>query len=59
MCDVGILISIMLGFAILTAAVHTKETDFESCVRHTSNALPEDYQGERRDLALVTLCQPK
>ena len=59
MRDVGIPISIMLGFAILAAAIHTKENDFQTCVRMTDAALPSDYGDENRELVLVDACQAK
>lgn len=58
MRDIGVPISIMLGFAILAAAIQTKDTDFESCVRLTREVTPDDFQGDRRELAIVTMCQP-
>lgn len=59
MRDFAIPISILMGFAILAAAIHTKENDFQTCVRLTGAALPADYGGDRRELVIVSQCQWK
>ncbi len=42
--DAAIPISILLGFAVLGAAIHTKENDFQTCVRMTAeNVLADRY----------------
>ncbi|KQY20246.1 hypothetical protein ASD32_07210 [Rhizobium sp. Root483D2] len=59
MRDVALPISILLGFAMLSAAIHTKENDFQTCVRLIDAALPADYGSGNRELAVVDSCQAK
>lgn len=59
MRDVALPVSILLGFAMLSAAIHTKENDFQTCMRMTDAALPSSYGGGNRELAVVDSCQSK
>lgn len=48
-------ISILLGFAILSAATHTRENDFQTCVRLYKEAVPmETWKG--REVVIVREC---
>lgn len=53
--DMAIPISILLGFAILSAATHTRENDFQTCVRLYKEAVPmETWKG--REVVIVREC---
>ncbi|OAE43609.1 hypothetical protein A7J57_04920 [Agrobacterium tumefaciens] len=48
-------ISILLGFAILGAAIHTKENDFETCIRlYKEHVAKESWAG--REVVIVREC---
>lgn len=55
MRDVAIPISILLGFAIQSAATHTKENDFETCVRLYKEAVPMETW-KSREVVIVREC---
>ncbi|PDT81817.1 hypothetical protein CO676_19800 [Sinorhizobium sp. BJ1] len=59
MRDIAVPVSILLGFAMLSSAIHTKENDFQTCVRMLDKALAPDVGGEKRDLVLATECKSK
>lgn len=55
MREVAVPISILLGFAILSAAIHMRENDFETCVRLYKEAVPmETWKG--REVVIVREC---
>ncbi len=59
MREVALPVSILLGFAMLSAAIHTKENDFQTCVRMTEATLPAGYGGNNRETVIVDACQAK
>lgn len=55
MRDIGIPASILLGFVILAAAVQTKETDIESCVRLYKELAPKEVW-EGKEVFIIREC---
>jgi hypothetical protein len=56
MKEAAIPISILLGFAILGAAIHTKENDFDTCVRLYREHLPEQVLTDKGQIVLIREC---